>query len=88
MSDRITLRNKKTGQEREFTVAASKFLKKEWEPVEGEVKTASAPKKKDAEAAEAELEAARAKYEEVTGEKPGNRKLETLQAAINEAKSK
>lgn len=35
---------------------------------------------------EAELEKARAEYEEVTGEKPGNRKLETLQAAIADAK--
>ena len=62
---------------------AKKSEKKEDKKAEPKQEAKSETKKQ----ADADLEELRAEYEELTGNKPGNRKAETLQKEIDEAKA-
>lgn len=79
--------DKKTGNTVQLTDYQFKLTSNRFTPVDGE----KATKKKAVEPAdeddEAALLAAREEYEKVTGEKAGNRKLETLRKAIEESKN-
>lgn len=78
--------DKKTGNTVQLTDYQFKLTSNRFTPVDGETAT----KKKGVDAVEddeKELLAARLEYEEVTGQKAGNRKLETIRKEIEDFKA-